>query len=197
MKPVIVFATANENKANEVREILKDLYEVKSLVEIGCTEDIPETTNSLEGNAKQKATYVKEKYGYDCFADDTGLEVDTLNGAPGVFTARYGGPDKDAQQNINHLLSQVEKTGALNTAQRSARFKTVIHLIVNGKEVILEGICNGHIAMEQSGKEGFGYDPVFIPEGEDRTFSEMSSEEKNSISHRGKAIRSMLEYLSI
>ena len=104
MKPVIVFATANENKTAEVRELLKDLYEVKSLIDIGCTEDIPETTNTLEGNAKQKADYVKEKYGYDCFADDTGLEVEALNGAPGVFTARYGGPEKDAQQNMNYLM---------------------------------------------------------------------------------------------
>ena len=197
MKPVIVFATANENKANEVREILKDLYDVKSLVDIGCSEDIPETTNTLEGNAKQKATYVKEKYGYDCFADDTGLEVDALNGAPGVFTARYGGPDKDAQQNINHLMNQVEKAAALSAAQRSARFRTAIHLIVNGKEVTLEGACKGHIALQQSGTEGFGYDPIFIPEGEDKTFSEMSSEEKNSMSHRGRAIRSMLEYLGV
>ena len=197
MKPVIVFATANENKANEVREILKDLYDVKSLVDIGCSEDIPETTNTLEGNAKQKATYVKEKYGYDCFADDTGLEVDALNGDPGVFTARYGGPDKDAQQNINHLMNQVEKAAAFSAAQRSARFRTAIHLILNGKEVTLEGVCKGHIALEQSGTEGFGYDPIFIPEGEDKTFSEMSSEEKNSMSHRGRAIRSMLEYLGV
>lgn len=197
MKPVIVFATANENKTHEVRELLKDLYEVKSLVDIGCTEDIPETSHTLEGNAKLKAAYVKEKYGYDCFADDTGLEVDALNGAPGVFTARYGGPDKDAQQNMNHLMGEVEKAGAVNAAQRSARFRTVIHLIVNGQEVTLEGICKGHIAQEQSGKKGFGYDPVFIPEGEDRTFSEMSSEEKNSMSHRGSAIRLMLEYLGV
>jgi len=197
MKPVIVFATANENKTAEVRELLKDLYEVKSLVDIGCTEDIPETANTLEGNAKQKADYVKEKYGYDCFADDTGLEVDALNGAPGVFTARYGGPEKDAQQNMNYLMNELEKVGALYTSERGARFRTAIHLIIKGQEVELNGICNGHIAPLQSGTSGFGYDPIFIPNGEDRTFSEMSAEEKNSMSHRGSAIRSMLEYLGV
>jgi len=197
MKPVIVFATANENKTAEVRELLKGLYEVKSLVDIGCTEDIPETSNTLEGNAKQKADYVKEKYGFDCFADDTGLEVDALHGAPGVFTARYGGPEKDAQQNMNYLMDELEKAGALDTSERGARFRTAIHLIINGQEVGLDGICNGHIARLQSGTAGFGYDPIFIPKGEHRTFSEMSSEEKNSMSHRGSAIRSMLEYLGV
>ena len=197
MKPVIVFATANENKTAEVRELLKDLYEVKSLIDIGCTEDIPETTNTLEGNAKQKADYVKEKYGYDCFADDTGLEVEALNGAPGVFTARYGGPEKDAQKNMNYLMDKLEKVGALDASERGARFRTAIHLIINGKEVGLEGICKGHIAPLQSGTAGFGYDPVYIPKGEDRTFSEMSAEEKNSMSHRGSAIRLMLEYLGV
>ena len=197
MKPVIVFATANENKTAEVRELLKDLYEVKSLIDIGCTEDIPETTNTLEGNAKQKADYVKEKYGYDCFADDTGLEVEALDGAPGVFTARYGGHEKDAQQNMNYLMNELKKVGALDPSKRGARFRTAIHLIINGKEVGLEGICKGHIAPLQSGTAGFGYDPVFIPKGEDRTFSEMSAEEKNSMSHRGSAIRSMLKYLGV
>ena len=197
MKPIIVFATANENKTAEVRELLKDLYEVKSLIDIGCTDDIPETTNTLEGNAKQKADYVKEKYGYDCFADDTGLEVEALDGAPGVFTARYGGPEKDAQQNMNYLMNELEKVGALAPSERGARFRTAIHLIINGKEVGLEGICKGHIAPLQSGTAGFGYDPVYIPKGEDRTFSEMSAEEKNSMSHRGSAIRLMLEYLGV
>jgi XTP/dITP diphosphohydrolase len=195
MKPVIVFATANQNKAEEVRKLLKDLYIVKSLVDIGCTEDIPETANTLEGNAKQKADFVKENYGYDCFADDTGLEVEALNGEPGVYTARYGGPEKDAQQNMDHLLNELKRVGAQSSEKRSARFRTAIHLIVNGENVGLEGICNGEIASEKSGRAGFGYDPIFIPEGESRTFSEMSSEEKNSMSHRGRAIRSMLEYL--
>ena len=197
MKPVIVFATANENKTAEVRELLKDLYEVKSLIDIGCTEDIPETTNTLEGNAKQKADYVKEKYGYDCFADDTGLEVEALNGAPGVFTARYGGPEKDAQQNMNYLMDKLEKVGALETSERGARFRTAIHLIINGKEVGLEGVCNGHIAPLQSGTDGFGYDPIFIPEdGDGRTCGEMSSIEKSSISHRGRALKAISELLN-
>ena len=195
MRPIIVFATANENKVSEVRKLLDGLFEVKSLIDIGCTEDIPETSNTLEGNAKQKADYVKEKYGFDCFADDTGLEVYALYGAPGVYTARYGGPQKDAIQNMNHLLTELEKAGALERSDRGAQFKTAIHLIVNGEEVTLEGVCKGEIAKQLSGTKGFGYDPIFIPEGETRTFSEMNSDEKNNISHRGRAIRKMIERL--
>ncbi|PCJ82389.1 MAG: non-canonical purine NTP pyrophosphatase, RdgB/HAM1 family [Bacteroidetes bacterium] len=197
MKPVIVFATANENKTSEVRELLKDHFEVKSLTDIGCFEDIPETSNTLQGNARQKARFVKDNYGYDCFADDTGLEVDALNGEPGVYTARYGGPNKDAEDNMNHLISELSKAGAHTPESRSAQFRTAIHLIVDSKEIDLQGICKGNIAQERSGTAGFGYDPIFIPEGESRTFSEMSSEEKNDISHRGLAIRSMLEYLCV
>jgi XTP/dITP diphosphohydrolase len=195
MRPIIVFATANENKVSEVRRLLDGLFEVKSLVDIGCTEDIPETALTLEGNAKQKADYVKVKYGFDCFADDTGLEVQALDGAPGVFTARFGGPQKDAMQNMNHLLNELNSAGALERKDRKAQFKTAIHLIINGDEIALEGICKGEIAKELSGTEGFGYDPIFIPEGESRTFSEMNSDEKNDISHRGRAIRKMIEYL--
>ena len=195
MRPIIVFATANENKVSEVRRLLDGLFEVKSLVDIGCTEDIPETALTLEGNAKQKADYVKVKYGFDCFADDTGLEVQALDGAPGVFTARFGGPQKDAMQNMNHLLDELNSAGALERKDRKAQFKTAIHLIVNGDEIALEGICMGEIAKKLSGTEGFGYDPIFIPEGESRTFSEMNSDEKNAISHRGRAIRKMIEYL--
>jgi XTP/dITP diphosphohydrolase len=195
MRPIIVFATANENKVSEVRRLLDGLFEVKSLVDIGCTEDIPETALTLEGNAKQKADYVKVKYGFDCFADDTGLEVQALDGAPGVFTARFGGPQKDAMQNMNHLLNELNSAGALERKDRKAQFKTAIHLIINGDEIALEGICMGEIAKELSGTEGFGYDPIFIPEGESRTFSEMNSDEKNDISHRGRAIRKMIEYL--
>ena len=195
MRPIIVFATANENKVSEVRRLLDGLFEVKSLVDIGCTEDIPETALTLEGNAKQKADYVKVKYGFDCFADDTGLEVQALDGAPGVFTARFGGPQKDAMQNMNHLLNELNSAGALERKDRKAQFKTAIHLIINGDEIALEGICKGEIAKELSGTEGFGYDPIFIPEGESRTFSEMNSDEKNEISHRGRAIRKMIEYL--
>jgi XTP/dITP diphosphohydrolase len=195
MRPIIVFATANENKVSEVRRLLDGLFEVKSLVDIGCTEDIPETALTLEGNAKQKADYVKVKYGFDCFADDTGLEVQALDGAPGVFTARFGGPQKDAMQNMNHLLNELNSAGALERKDRKAQFKTAIHLIVDGEEVALEGICKGEIAKKLSGTEGFGYDPIFIPEGESRTFSEMNSDEKNDVSHRGRAIRKMIEYL--
>ena len=191
--PIIVFATGNKNKAKEVARILEGKFVVKSLPEIGCTEDIPETADTLEGNAALKARYVKDKYGFDCFTDDTGLEVAALKGAPGVITARYGGPEKDAQTNMRHLLSELNQ---VNSTDRSAQFRTAIHLIVNGKEVVIEGICKGKIAEKQSGFEGFGYDPIFIPVGENRTFSEMSSDEKNKISHRGLAIREMLEYLS-
>ena len=195
MKPTLVFATANENKVSEVRQLLEGRFEVKSLVDIGCFEDIPETALTLEGNAKQKADYVKEKYGFDCFADDTGLEVDALDGAPGVFTARFGGPQKDAMQNMNHLLNQLRSAGAEESMERQAQFKTAIHLIVDGAEIALEGICKGEIAKKRSGTEGFGYDPIFIPEGESRTFSEMNADEKNAISHRGRAIRKMTEWL--
>ncbi|MAO45724.1 MAG: non-canonical purine NTP pyrophosphatase, RdgB/HAM1 family [Crocinitomicaceae bacterium] len=191
--PVIVFATGNKNKALEVQRLLDGIYTVKSLPEIGCHEDIPETSNTLEGNAAIKARYVKEKYGYDCFADDTGLEVSALGGAPGVYTARYGGPEKNADKNIAHLLSELNNS---NTDDRSAQFRTAIHVITGKSEKLIEGICKGQIATERSGNEGFGYDSVFIPEGENRTFSEMSGDEKNKISHRGIAIREMLEYLS-
>ena len=195
MKPTLVFATANENKVSEVRRLLEGQFEVKSLVDIGCFEDIPETALTLEGNAKQKADYVKEKYGFDCFADDTGLEVDALDGAPGVFTARFGGPQKDAMQNMNHLLNELRSAGAEESMDRQAQFKTAVHLIVDGAVIALEGICKGEIAKKRSGTEGFGYDPIFIPEGESRTFSEMNADEKNAISHRGRAIRKMTEWL--
>ena len=191
--PTIVFATGNQNKASEVARMLEGEFTVKSLVDIGCTEDIPETSATLEGNAELKARYVKEKYGYDCFADDTGLEVEALDGAPGVITARYGGEEKDAEQNMSHLLNELENSGSAN---RNAQFRTAIHIIVNGQEHRIEGVCKGTITNEQSGVEGFGYDPVFIPEGRNRTFSEMNQVEKNNISHRGLAIREMLEYLS-
>ena len=195
MKPTLVFATANENKVIEVRKLLDGLFVVKSLIDIGCSEDIPETSNTLEGNAKQKADYVKVKYGFDCFADDTGLEVYALDGAPGVYTARYGGPEKDAIKNMNHLLNELEEAGAVESRDRGAQFRTAIHLIVNGESMNIEGVCKGRIAKKLSGTEGFGYDPIFIPEGGLRTFSEMNPDEKNNISHRGRAIRKMIEHL--
>ena len=191
--PTIVFATGNKNKVKEVATMLEGKYNVKSLSDIGCTENIPETSDTLEGNAALKARHVVEKYGYDCFADDTGLEVTALDGAPGVYTARYGGPEKDSAKNMSHLLSELSRVGS---SDRSAQFRTAIHIIHGSTEKSIEGICTGTIATEQSGKEGFGYDPVFIPTGETRTFSEMSQDEKNKISHRGVAIREMLEYLS-
>jgi len=191
--PIIVFATGNQNKAEEVARMLEGKFIVKSLVDIGCTEDIPETSKTLEGNAELKARYVKDNYGHDCFADDTGLEVEALDGAPGVITARYGGEEKNAKQNMSHLLNELQKIGATN---RKAQFRTAIHIIIKGHEHRIEGVCKGTIANEQSGIEGFGYDPVFIPEGGNITFSEMNQADKNNISHRGLAIREMLEYLS-
>jgi|TARA_B110000116_G_C16783291_1_gene559507 XTP/dITP diphosphohydrolase len=191
--PIIVFATGNKNKAEEVSRMLEGKFIVKSLVDIGCTEEIPETSETLEGNAALKARHVKDNYGYDCFADDTGLEVEALNGAPGVITARFGGEEKDAGKNMSHLQNELEKMGATN---RKAQFRTAIHIIVNGHERLIEGVCKGTIANEQSGIEGFGYDPIFIPEGGNITFSEMNQDDKNNISHRGLAIREMLEYLS-
>ena len=151
---------------------------VKSLPDIGCHEDIPETAETLEGNAELKARYVKENYGYDCFADDTGLEVSALNGAPGVFTARYGGPEKNAEKNMEHLLSELESA---DSQDRSAQFRTAIHVITGETHKKIEGICSGAIATERSGTEGFGYDPVFIPKGENRTFSEMSRRKIKSL----------------
>lgn len=189
-KPVLVFATHNPNKAREVQQMLGDAYEVKTLTDIGCHEAIPETAETLEGNARIKAMHVVEHYGLDCFADDTGLEVDALNGRPGVRTARYAGENADAQQNMAKLLEELG-----GTEHREAQFRTSICLVRSGVEERVEGVCKGRIAQELSGADGFGYDPVFIPEGETRTFAEMSSAEKNAISHRGIAVRRMVETL--
>lgn len=190
--PVMVFATHNENKTKEVQEMLKGLYQVKSLAAIGCFDDIPETAETLQGNARIKAEYVHQKFGLDCFADDTGLEVEVLGGAPGVRTARYAGEDANAQANMNKLLLAMDD---LTSEQRKAQFRTVICLIQNGQERIFEGRCSGHIAESISGSAGFGYDPVFIPNGFDVTFAEMSSEQKNGLSHRGLAVRKMVDAL--
>lgn len=187
----LVFATNNFNKIKEIKALVPDHIELLSLNDIGCIEDIPETSATIEGNALQKAQYVKEKYGYDCFADDTGLEVESLNGAPGVYSARYAGEEKDNQANINKLLKEL--SGKTN---RKARFKTVIALVLNNKEYTFEGICNGNIISEKRGEEGFGYDPVFQPEGYSTTFAEMSLREKSEISHRGRATRKLVEFLN-
>lgn len=189
-KPVLVFATHNANKAREVQHMLGEAYQVKTLADIGCHDEIPETAHTLEGNARIKAMHVVEHYGLDCFADDTGLEVEALEGRPGVRTARFAGEQADSNQNMTKLLAELK-----SESNRKAQFRTSICLVRSGKEVLLEGVCKGTIAETRSGAEGFGYDPVFVPEGESRTFAEMSADEKNQRSHRGKAVRLMVETL--
>ena len=186
----LVFATNNLHKLEEVRDILGGSFCIASLKEIGCTDDIPETADTLEGNALQKARYVKEKFGYDCFADDTGLEVEALGGAPGVFSARYAGPGHDSEANMQKLLKELE--GKTN---RQAQFRTVVALILEGREYTFEGIVRGTILTECRGTAGFGYDPVFVPEGYAETFAEMGSEEKNRISHRARAVQKLADFL--
>ncbi|MEI6409001.1 MAG: non-canonical purine NTP diphosphatase [Bacteroidota bacterium] len=188
---ILVFATNNPHKAREVEQILGGAYSVKTLRDIGCLEEIEETEDTLEGNALLKARYVKEKYGYDCFSEDTGLEVEALDGAPGVHTARYAGDAKDANANIDLLLHNLaDKTS------RNARFRTIIAIIRGHEEVLLEGICNGQIATERHGANGFGYDPIFIPEGYNETFAQLGDDVKNKISHRGKATEKLIDYLN-
>jgi len=187
----LVFATNNPHKAREVEQILGGNFQVKTLRDIGCFEEIEETEPTLEGNALLKARYVKEKYGYDCFSEDTGLEVEALGGTPGVHTARYAGESRDPDANIALLLKNLE-----GKENRRARFRTVIALIFNGKETLLEGICEGHIATEKSGTGGFGYDPIFIPDGYGETFAELGEEVKNRISHRAKATEKLRTVLN-
>ena len=188
----IVFATNNKHKLEEIKDILGKDFEIVSLAEIGCHEDIPETGLTLEENARQKSTYIVEHYNHDCFADDTGLEVDALNGEPGVHSARYAeGTDHDSEANMRKLLSKMS-----NVKDRTARFRTVISLIINGVEHQFEGHVEGRIATEKHGKEGFGYDPIFIPEGYDKSFAELGEEVKNQISHRARAVKKLAEYLS-
>ena len=188
----IVFATNNKHKLEEIKDILGKDFEIVSLAEIGCHEDIPETGLTLEENARQKSTYIVEHYNHDCFADDTGLEVDALNGEPGVHSARYAeGTDHDSEANMRKLLSKMA-----NVKERTARFRTVISLIINGVEHQFEGRVEGRIATEKHGKEGFGYDPIFIPEGYDKSFAELGEEVKNQISHRARAVKKLAECLS-
>lgn len=188
----MVFATNNAHKLSEIRAIFGDTLHILSLADIDCHDDIPETANTLEGNALIKARWVKERYGYDCFADDTGLEVEALNGAPGVHTARYAYPDRhDPEANTQKLLAALK--GAIN---RAAQFRTAIALILNGEEHVFEGVVRGEIATEKRGTEGFGYDPVFIPEDTGRTFAELGTDVKNKISHRARAVAKLVEYLS-
>lgn len=186
----LVFATNNLHKLAEVQEMTGNIISLKSLADIGCEEDIPETGETLDQNAFLKAKYVFEKFGVNVFADDTGLEVEALNGAPGVYSARYAGPERDSQLNIEKLL--VELAGVAN---RKARFRTVISLIISNEVFQFEGVVNGVIANQSSGISGFGYDPVFIPEGFSVTFAQMSASQKNEISHRGLAMRKLVDFL--
>lgn len=188
----LVFATNNAHKLDEVRQILQGKCEVLSLQDIGCDVDIPETATTLEGNARIKARYVYEHYGYDCFADDTGLEVEALKGAPGVYSARYaGGEGHNSEANMQKLLTEM-----LNVKNRSAQFRTVICLIEQGEEHLFEGVVKGHILEARRGDQGFGYDPIFSPENSGRSFAEMSGAEKNRISHRGRAVEALCAYLA-
>lgn len=189
-KRKIVFATNNAHKLEEIREIMGDSWQVLSLSDIDCHDDIPETADTLEGNAIQKAMFVKEHYGYDCFADDTGLLVDALDGAPGVYSARYAGPGHDSAANMALLLRNMR-----GKDNRKARFSTVIALIEGSSLKTFEGSVSGEIIEEAAGTEGFGYDPVFRPDGYDVTFAQMSAEEKNAISHRGRAVARLIDYL--
>ncbi len=186
----IIFATNNAHKLSEVQAVLGDRFRLVTLAECGITEEIPEDAPTLEGNALQKARYVHERTGADCFADDTGLEVDALDGAPGVHSARYATDGHDFAANNRLLLRNL--AGA---ADRSAHFRTVIALILDGREYLFEGRVDGRIAESEAGCGGFGYDPLFMPEGFDRTFAEMGADEKNAISHRGRAVRRLVEFL--
>ena len=191
MKKRLVFATNNAHKLEEIRAILGNSIEILSLADIHCHADIPETADTLEGNARQKSRYVYEHYGLDCFADDTGLEVEALDGAPGVYSARYaGGEGHDAQANMLKLLHELE-----GKENRKAQFRTAISLILDGKEYLFEGVIKGEIIREKRGDSGFGYDPVFKPEGYERTFAELGNDVKNKISHRALAVQKLCEFL--
>ena len=191
MKTKLVFATNNLNKIKEVQSMLPDSIQIMSLESIGCLEHIPETANTIEGNAIQKANYVTEKYGYDCFADDTGLEVEALHGEPGVDSAHYSGPQRNAAENMDKLLKNLD-----NQSNRNAQFKTVIALNLNGKQHLFTGIAEGKITLEKMGNQGFGYDPIFQPNGFTETFAELTLEQKGQISHRGKATKQLIDFLS-
>ena len=186
----IVFASNNKNKIHEIQSMLPESIQIVSLESIGCFEEIPETADSIEGNAILKANYISQNYGFDCFADDTGLEVDSLDGQPGVYSARYAGEQRNADDNMNKLLEQL-----LDKPNRNAQFKTVIALNLKGKQHLFTGIASGEITLEKMGTGGFGYDPIFKPTGFENTFAELSLEVKNEISHRGKATKALLEFL--
>ena len=186
----LVFATNNRHKLEELQAILGNSFELLSLKDIGCNEEIPEDYSTLEENARQKAFFIYEKYGYPCFADDTGLEIKALNGEPGVLSARYAGESKDSQANMDKVLAKLK-----NKTNRNARFRTVISLVIDGNEQMFEGIVDGEIISEKKGNTGFGYDPIFLPNGFQKTFAEMSLNEKNQISHRARAVQKLTDYL--
>lgn len=192
MKKRLVFATNNAHKLEEIRAILGNSIEILSLADIHCHADIPETADTLEGNARQKSRYVYEHYGLDCFADDTGLEVESLGGAPGVYSARYAdGQGHDSQANMNKLLKEMEEKN-----DRKAQFRTIISLIEKGEERQFEGFVKGQITREKRGESGFGYDPIFQPDGYETTFAELGSDIKNRISHRARAVAALCDYLT-
>ena len=191
MKRKLVIATNNAHKLSEISAILGDRIELLSLKDIQCNVDIPETANTLEGNARQKAMYIREHFGMDCFADDTGLEVEVLNGEPGVFSARYaGGEGHDSEANMKKLLKNLE-----GVSNRKAQFRTAICLLIDGEEHLFEGICKGEIITEKKGTCGFGYDPIFVPEGYEKTFAELGDDIKNQISHRARAVAKLCDFL--
>ena len=191
MKTTLIFATNNQHKVDEIRSVIGDQFEITTLKEAGITIDIPEPHDTLEANATEKSQTIHQLTHKNCFSEDTGLEVDALNGEPGVKSARYAGDGRDFQKNIDKLLENLQ-----GKPSRSARFRTVISLILDNKEYFFEGICEGQILTIQSGKSGFGYDPVFIPTGGDKSFADMSMEEKNVFSHRQKAVTKLLNFLT-
>lgn len=188
-KMKLVFATNNKHKLKEIQELISEI-EILSLADIHCNADIPETANTLNGNAILKSDYITRNFGLNCFSDDTGLEVDVLNNAPGVFSARYAGPNCSADDNVNKLLDALK-----GQANRNARFRTAIALNIDGKQHIFEGICEGEILLEKKGDGGFGYDPIFKPKGFNQSFAEMNSIEKGKISHRGRAVQKLIQFL--
>ena len=187
----LIFATQNENKAQEIQSLLPEYFKIITLKDIRCFDEIPETAETLEGNSLLKVSFISETYNLNCFADDTGLEIEALDNRPGVYSARYAGPEKSAAANINKVLLELEGKTA-----RNAQFRTLITLILNKSTFSFEGIVRGEIISEKRGENGFGYDPIFVPEGEIKTFAEMSLEEKNKHSHRARAFQKMIVFLS-
>ena len=187
----LVFATNNPHKLQEIKQLLGNSIELLSLTDINCEEDIPENQETIEGNAAEKSFYIWNKYGLNCFADDTGLEIDALNGEPGVYSARYAGEEKSPDKNMDLVLQKLSEI-----KNRKARFKTVISLVIDGREIQFEGIVNGQILEKKRGKTGFGYDPIFQPDESHLSFAEMPMDEKNKISHRGRAVQKLVDYLT-